>query len=555
MDKIPSPAALGMPARYKHWRPNQEAAIHLIDSSVKSTVGMMLPPGAGKTGIYFGWALWRKKRIMVLAPSKMLQDQIYGDFQSLGLIDLRGQANYTCEITDGTVADAPCHAGFECPVVSSCEYFKKLGRAPREQFVVSNPSFWLHNQHRLGEFDALIVDEGHKAFEELARFTCITFSKKEAKQYFDRMPTRDWKPWAGYQRSLTADELRALKTKPHKTHDDWTEINQCKRVLDRLEKLRDADPKTLIYQENLHGWTWDVVWPGAYRKVLTNHAKKFVFVSGTMTRRTFQMLGYTREDYTWGEFPSTFPVKRCPVYILPAPALNYQSTDSMLRLHLEVMDRFMDEWTHHRGLIHSGSYARAEYIALNSRHKGRMVTHNNSKGLPEAKERFLASKAGILVSPAIVEGEDFAYDKATWQLLAKLPFVNPNDPIEAERTRQDIQYPWYTAAQKVQQARGRVMRAEDDFGVTAIADGAWDNWFFKRSKHHFTSYFCDALIPVLRTPPAAVPKPATTTNPPSEKKKEVVKKTLDVKPAPASSSPPRRPLFTAEPSTKPNRRT
>src|SRR3990167_5910490 len=130
---------------------------------------MMLPPGAGKTGIYFGWAIWRKKRIMVLAPSKMLQDQIYKDFSGVGLLDLRGQVNYTCNITGGTVADAPCHGGYDCAIKPSCEYFVKLRRAPFEQFVLSNPAFWLHNRAVLGEVDALVIDELHRAFDELAR--------------------------------------------------------------------------------------------------------------------------------------------------------------------------------------------------------------------------------------------------------------------------------------------------------------------------------------------------------------------------------------------------
>jgi Rad3-related DNA helicase len=554
LDKIPSPRDLGLPAKYVTWRKGQEEAIRLIDTAPRSAIGLMLPTGAGKSGIYMAWAIWRKKRVVILAPNKALQTQLYEDFKGVGLMDLRGQSDpvFKCEVTEGSVTDAPCHGGYECSIKPSCDYFARLKRAPKEQFIVTNYAFWIHNKALLGEFDAVVCDEAHQVFNALASHTNISFSKKAAREHFHRLPTRDWKPWASYQRSLTSDKLRALKDSRKK---DWDEIREVKRIHERLQTLCDADPKTLIYQESPHGWTWDVVWPGAYRKLVTSQAKKYIFTSGTMTHRTLHMLGYTREDYTWGSFPSTFPVSRCPIYILPAPAINYQSSASMLKLHLEVMDRFTDEWTQYRGLIHSGSYDRAAFIAENSRHKGLIITHSNNKGLAEAKERFYASRNGILVSPAIVEGEDFAYDKATWQIIAKLFFTNPSDPIEAERARQDPQYPWYTTAQKVQQARGRVMRAEDDFGATAIADGAWDNWFFKRHKHHFTSYFCDALIPVLRTPPAAVPKVEAPTNPPSEKKKEEPQKSLDVSAPARASSPPRRPLFTAEPSTKPNRRT
>lgn len=556
MSHVPSPTALGLPPKYKQWREHQEAAIRLIDEAKHSTVGMMLPPGAGKSGIYMGWAAWRKKRMCVVVPNKMLQDQVYEDFKGLGMLDLRGQSDprYTCEVTDGLVSDAPCHGGYECGLRSSCEYFAKLKRAPSEQLIVTNYAFWMHNKGVLGDFDAVVFDEGHQAFNQLAQWSNITFSKQMAKEYFHRAPIRDWKSWASYQRSLTTDMLRSFKDKRGKTADDWDEIRIVKRLHDKLQTLCDADPKTLIYQESHTGWTWDCVWPGAYRKLLTTNAKKYIFTSGTMTRRTFRMLGYAQDEYTWGEFPSTFSIKRCPIFILPAPGLNFHSSASELRLHQEVMDRFLDQFPNWRGLVHSGSYARAGQILLSSRHSARMITHNNSKGLGEAKERFYEQENAILISPAIVEGEDFAYDKARFQVVAKMPFTNPSDPIEAERTRQDEQYPWYTAAQKIMQARGRVMRGEDDFGITAICDGAWDNWFFKRSKHHFTSYFIDAITPLDALSKVKMPissKPASIQAqiiaPVSEKK-------LDTPPPTSAPSVPRVALFRANSPKKPIRR-
>lgn len=830
MSQIPSPAELGLPKKYSEWREHQPPAIRLIDEAKHSTVGMMLPPGAGKSGIYMGWAAWRKKRMCVVVPNKMLQDQVYEDFKGLGMLDLRGQSDprYTCEVTDGLVSDAPCHGGYDCSIKSSCEYFAKLKRAPSEQLIVTNYAFWMHNKGVLGDFDAVVFDECfigstkvsmaagekridavckgdliksslgesqvlstfsrrvystvhvrlsngrsfectpdhpiftevgwrpagsldrgqgllreeevrrlwpgvppvlptsgrprwgtrigdevfearrlrkilleeaeepdaqqklpvenasdfdsigpssfraggkrrsafqnpstigevtrggvgtgrgcensqspvhkvsralqggpsesvsssssgvgwvesrspqkatrrsqkrqiparvwvqrvtpkeypsgilvynlrvsrhpsyfangvlvhncHQAFHQLAQWANITFSKALVKEYFHRPPIRDWKPWASYQRSLTTDMLRALKDKKGKTADDWDEIRVVKRLHDKLQTLCDADPKTLIYQESHTGWTWDCVWPGAYRKFLTTNAKKYIFTSGTMTRRTFRMLGYAQDEYTWGEFPSTFSIKRCPIFILPAPGLNFHSSASELRLHQEVMDRFLDQFPNCRGLVHSGSYARAGQILLSSRHSARMITHNNSKGLGEAKERYYEQENAILISPAIVEGEDFAYDKARFQVVAKMPFTNPSDPIEAERTRQDEQYPWYTAAQKIMQARGRVMRGEDDFGITAICDGAWDNWFFKRSKHHFTSYFIDAITPLDAL--SKVKIPISTKPAPIQAKIDapVFEKKLDTPPHTSALSTPRVALFRANSPKKPTRR-
>lgn len=548
---IPSPAELGFPAKYQTWRRFQEDAIITIDSSVKPVVALMLPPGAGKSAIYFAWAVWRKKRVMVLTPSKFLQDQLYADFKGIGLLDLRGQSNYKCEVTQGTVQDAPCHGGYVCPIKGSCEYFAKLARAPKEQFLVSNPSFWLHNKHVLGDFDALVMDEGHQMFDAIATHVSVTFKKREVEEHFHQKPQRDWKSWASYQRSLFKDQLRTLKGR-RQTEEVFEQTRIIRRLYDKVGSLCDADPASLIYQQHLHGWTWDCVWPGNYRSRLTSNAKKYVFTSGTMTRRTLAMLGYAKEDYTWAEFPSTFPVKRCPVHVLPAPRLNYQTGASELRLWLELIDKYIDSRSDRRGLIHSGSYERSSYFALNSRHRDRMFIHMNSAGLPEAKERFLASPNGILVSPAIIEGGDFPYEAARYQIIAKLFFTNPNDPVEAERKRQDPAYPWYAAAMKVMQARGRVMRVEDDFGETAICDGAWQEWFARAASPHFTRYFLDA-VQVLDVVPSALPIPTdrrvkeTTTKPAS-----ILKKKLDVDIALAPQSASLSSLFAATPSKKSN---
>jgi Rad3-related DNA helicase len=535
-DEIPSPPELGLPAKYRTWRRFQTDAIRAIDEAQNPTVALLLPPGAGKSGIYIAWALWRKKRVMILTPNKFLQDQLYKDFSGIGLVDMRGQSNYTCAVSGGTVADAPCHGGFVCAEKPRCEYFAKLKRAPHERFLLSNPSFWFHNKNVLGEFDALIIDEAHRAFDTIADHVSITFKKKEVQTWFHRPPTRDWKAWASYQKTVFAGRLREMKDKFRKTDDDYDSIRIVKRLHDKVASLADADPKTLIYQQTMTGWTWDVVWPGAYRSLLTSHAKKFVFTSGTMTRRTLGMLGYTKDEYDWNEYPSTFPIARCPIHVLPAPRMNAATGASETRIWLEMMDRYMDSRKDRRGLIHSGSYQRAGFIATESRHASRMFVHTNSAGLPEAMERFLKSENGILVSPSIIEGTDFPYDAARFQIIGKLFFTDPRDPVAAERKRQDPQYPWYTAAMKVMQARGRVNRAADDFGETAICDGSWQDWFYKAAAHHFTAYF-RAAIQVLHIVPDAAPIATNTLITGVSQKSQ---KVLDV-PAPISAQYPSQP--------------
>lgn len=538
MSRVPSPEELGLPSKYKKWRANQEDAILQIDECRTPTLGLMLPPGAGKSGIYMGWATWRKKRVIVLTSSKVLQDQLYRDFAGLGLTDIRGQSNYDCDITGGNVADAPCHGGYECPAKKNgeCGYFALLRRAKREQLLSSNYSFWFHNRMNLGDFDAVIFDEAHNTFDQISKHVRVSYTKKEVEESFHRAPIADWKAWAGYQKSLFESEIKKLGSQWKKTDETYAKVRVLKDHLRGVEMLAAADPKTFIYTKEVGGWSWECVWPGAHRHILMSNSRKFVFVSGTITRRLFGMLGFAPEEYTFKAYPSTFPPKRRPIHILPAPRMNFGVSPTDLTLWIRTIDNYLGPRADRRGLIHTGSYDRAELLATRSAHRGRMIVPMNRKGLPEAMSRFLATHNGILVSPSIIEGHDFPYEAALYQIIAKLAFGNPNDPVNAERLRQDDQYLDFMASLKIMQAAGRVSRAEDDFGETAIADGSWQHWFWRKAKHHFPSYFHDAVIV---TTPDDVPLPPPNPFRRVVKKIEAKpKKVLDSSvPAPLHSTP------------------
>lgn len=503
LERLPSPKELGMPGKYVEWRPFQEQAIRSIDAAT-GTICSMLPPGAGKSGIYMGWAAWKNKRICVLVPSKYLQKQLYEDFKGFGLVSLEGQANpkYHCEITEGSVATAPCHGGFDCELKrAGCKYFADLRRAAKEQYVLTNYAFWMHNKNALGEFDALVMDETHQAFNWIANHVSVSFTRREVDENFHRHPVSDWKPWAEFQARVFAGEVKELKAGP-KSNAMYERVRVLRRWQEEVSFLARADPKSLVFEKKATGWRWECVWPGNYRGLLISNAKKYIMTSGTMTKRTVAMLGYSKAEYEWHAYPSTFPVERRPVHILPAPRMNASISPGGMKTWLNCIDRYADTRSKWRGVVHSGSYARSEYIAVNSRHKDRVIVHMNSAGLAEAIERFLATPGSILVSPSIMEGVDFPYEKCDWNYIAKIPFGNHNEPVLAERLRQDPEFGIYSAAFSIVQAAFRGMRAIDDYCETAIGDGSWQHWFFRRAKHHFPQYFLDAVVPCDGVPAA-----------------------------------------------------
>ena len=136
---IPSPAALGLSRRkFDSWRVHQPIAIRTISESRTKFTGIVAPTGFGKSLMILGHALHSKERVCVLTSTKALQDQYVRDFGP-AILDIRGQANYDCEIALVTVADAPCHGAFHAncanPAVSP-----STSSGPRSKSPLSSPT-------------------------------------------------------------------------------------------------------------------------------------------------------------------------------------------------------------------------------------------------------------------------------------------------------------------------------------------------------------------------------------------------------------------------------
>lgn len=232
--EVRSPQQLGLPAQFTDWRPHQDHALQRILGTGKRFIAMVLPTGAGKSLLGVAAGLGRGKRTLYLTSTKGLQDQIAGDFESTGIVDVRGQNNYLCLYRDdnggqntyqdtrighvyrtqgdsgsqvggnhvaqlqngsnspGTTCDeGPCHAGIKCDLKEGgCLYFDRVKEAAQGQLIVSNYSFWLHQveyanalRRKLGKdedgvqewepIDTLILDEAHGAHEELSNYLTV----------------------------------------------------------------------------------------------------------------------------------------------------------------------------------------------------------------------------------------------------------------------------------------------------------------------------------------------------------------------------------------------
>ena len=511
---IPPPHKLGLSKRkFPEWRHHQPAAIRTIGESRTKFTGIVAPTGFGKSLMILGHALHSKERVCILTSTKALQKQYEDDFGGQ-VLSIMGQRNYDCEIALATVADAPCQGGYTCELKKGgCLPFDLKRAAVDVPIVLTNYQYWLHSMREkvgLGEFDRVIMDESHNIMSELAHFLSTRITGHEFQDHLTSPPKGNWIEWAGLQNIHLAENLKALKRS--KSHDRFKQIAAIRVLKRKIALLAGADKDGWILSPGYHKgeWVWDCIQPGRYASgLLFKRSDRFLLTSASIRPRTFQSLFISPKKVTFKEYPSTFPIERRPVYVLPAIAYSAQSTREELEYLVAMMDQFIERRLDRKGIIHSVSYDRAKMFKSMSRFGNRMMTHERDE-LPAVAREFKASGKGvILVSPAIVEGHSFPYRDAEFTLIPKIPFLDQTTPIHRARKTHDRMYGILETCIAVRQMSGRAMRADDDQNETLILDSQFV-WLHRMYRGFFPLDFNESIqhlkcLPK-PLPPLVVPK-------------------------------------------------
>lgn len=481
VSSLPLPSSLGLPGEsFPSFRPPQYAAAVAIASSLSRFNFADAPPGAGKTLLGFTVAQLLGARTLYLVSTKQLADQVSRDFGGM-VDDLRGRSNYTCP-TFGT-----CESGREggCPLQRDdrCPHNAAKTRAASSQLVLSNFATWLtmarYEPDAIGKFDLLVLDEAHLAPIILADSCVVEISRKDVGQLLglDLPDSDDLAGWVAWAR-IALDKARAeLASRRGERSPLMRRLTQLVRSADALTSL-DAKATTWVLDRTPDGATWSPVWAHQWgESLLFRGVPKVLLMSATLTRETARFLGVdaTSSSTSWHEIPSSFPAARAPFYYIPTVRIDRRTTPEMMRYWMSRVDALIEARGDRNGVIHSRSYDRMREIVSLSRNAHLMLSHS-SRDTAAVVARFkLATPPAVLVSPAVEEGHDFAYDQARYQIISKVPYPDTRSPVMRERCK-DKTYANNLAAQAIMQTAGRVMRAADDLGETMILDDNWA-WF------------------------------------------------------------------------------
>lgn len=546
-----NPADLGLPPHFARFYPEQLDTALAIASSDKRFFVDAAPTGFGKSLMYMAVAQMLDARAVVLTSNKGLQQQLSTDFAPIGLVDIRGQSNYPCQMLDQSKGPhgcdlGPCHHGTVCNLhprydfyKPGCDFYDALKRAQASRLLVTNYDFWMAaNRYMepgiLGQRDLLILDEAHDAPDKLADFCGLTFTREECKSLLesDLPPVEDGaEAWAAWAAMYLPALRRELKEQQEHASEDPETLKKMSDLAGKLEFLMEtrkwersepSEPKVDMpgvsndwvaeYGFNNKSAIFSPVWAHRYaERFLFVGVPKVLLVSATILPITASYLGVRDQDSIFREHQSGFHPERRPIYIIPAANISKRAGDVEYRSWMVKIDQIIGDRLDRNAIIHTVSYKLADYIIENSVHRDRMDWCKRERygwGREPARDvvdRFKVRKTpGILVGPSFDTGFDFPYEQCEYQIIAKVPFIDSTSLVVQARSKADKRYLNYVAALRLVQMSGRGMRASDDRCETFIVDGNIE-WFLRAAKSLMPKWF-RAAIKYVDSIPKPLPK-------------------------------------------------
>ncbi|GAI99778.1 unnamed protein product, partial [marine sediment metagenome] len=275
------------------------------------------------------------------------------------------------------------------------------------------------------------------------------------------------------------------------------ELLHYQRLESRLKMFVDLVDETWVRElDNPEKWTFKPTFVRRFGHLLTDHADKILAMSATLL---------SAKDWGWNlgideavpfrRSRSTFPKEIRPIVPVPAGDLSYKATTpETMAMVVRIIDSLMDKHSNEKGLIHAISYPTAKYIMENSRHQDRLISHGDAGTRTQALDRLIASDSPlVLVSPSFGRGIDLFGDRARFQIIVKLPFMQLRDKqTKKRRYSGKMGERWFVleCVRAIVQMSGRIVRSENDFGITYILDSRFER-FYRQMKSDFPSWFSE----------------------------------------------------------------
>lgn len=528
LDYFPSPPLAG-------YRSSQKLVLEEVEAAINAGYKYILLEGAvgcGKSAIAIAIARWAGSA-HILTPMKSLQNQYFADF-SMYTVLMKGRSSYPCvygesakdakavrdKIAKGQVihverhsrncGQGPCKdsqdvykacTGFDGEKETTpCPYTVAIETAQSRDMIIHNLHSYIYQTHfgeRFSPRKVMIIDEAHKIegiLRDFAKFSVtlpgLIGSDEEREKWENFEDIDDWMEFFTQKRFIPPTEdaqkvymerLLKLETMINDYPNMWSRFS-----VDCEELGHMGTTKFVLTPERLGGLP---------QKLLYNGGEINVIMSGTIFDKNMfcRDRGIDPDKAYFIRIGSSFPMASRPVIMKPEYMVDTSHAKWMENIPeiAEKIKKAMGVFGDVKGLIHVPSY-RAAVDIVQAVGDPRLVTHVPEDFQERLAEFYTRKDNSVFVSPVCIEGVDFKHDRARFQLILRIPYMNAGDPFVSMKLKTDFSWYNYQALVAFGQQTGRVNRAEDDFGVTILMDSRFPKFILK-NKSKLPKWLTDAI--------------------------------------------------------------
>jgi ATP-dependent DNA helicase DinG len=526
---------------FEEVRPSQDVCLTEIEESYTENKKFTIceaPTGTGKSGFGIAAASWAKTKPhfggdkhrvggYILSPQKTLTAQYMSDFEEMGLVELKGKANYWCSDHDtdcdtGALLNKSSNQGDDRTVCESCPYKFAKRTMLNSGVGTMNFAYFLNETQyagQLGTREMLVCDEGHNLEQQILGFTDTQITRKRAEEVgVGQMPfikpgenakcfawlTSTFRPALIAFMQKLEDELESAKVRGLRD-----EAVKAAKKLDSYDKYTCRLNRFINSEEPDNWLCWTDKDKGTMiikpltatlfaDEVLFSKANKILVMSATILdfATVMRNLGIKREDANIVKLGSEFPLENRPIFFWPCGSMSAKFIDETMPHMADGVLQLMNKYALKKGIVHCHSYKITKYLVefLTSRGLGhRIITHDSEPGSREAAvARHLESPdPTVLFSPSMTEGLDLKEDLSRFQIICKVPYPFLDPYVKARLARDEAWYNWQTALTLVQ-ATGRSVRSKTDKAHTYILDSAFE-YFLTKNQHVLPTWWTDSI--------------------------------------------------------------
>ena len=496
-------------------RSEQVKALNAIKNAIKAgykNIILEAPVGSGKSAIAVTVAKYLGES-HILTPRKSLQDQYYDDFKAQGLVLMKGRDSYECTLSEGfTCKEGPCLSNREikreyCTSPSGaslCPYDVAMIQAQDNDHVVHNFHSFIFQAFYAERFDQkklLVIDEAHMVENTVRDFASKEFTIQDVVFKEEELPTKvelpllsNWVEWLTVFSEKYSDRMDKLGESPR---------SRYLAGLERLDSISDKvnDGFVIKLSPDRVSKTLKVTLIPDYigelaQRLLFDFGETRLIMSGTIYDYTkfCATLGLKDSETCYYTMPSEFPKENRPIHLKEKYMLDLsfakwnENYKDLIRVIQEVCAVYHDV----KGLIHTPSYEANRALFNSLRKDPRFITHER-ENFNEALQKFYSLPGPkVFLSPICQQGVDFKYDRARFQIILRVPYLNRNDAFIGEKAEKDRR--WYNLQSLITfgQQTGRIVRAGDDLGDTILIDSRFTD-FLRRNNSLLPTWFKEAI--------------------------------------------------------------